>query len=332
MYLLPPDTGEEEIMMTKKKVPVVLAKILGVFFLFLACVLLRPAPAFAAVPDLDAEITARNVLSLLKAYDTDGYYLVKEGNNYKGNYMAWFSENERIVDRIGTAVHEQCHRCMHATYAWEQLYYRGNKKYFTVDWTEVFGTKEIAASVPKACRVFRYKTYVSEASSNSCSNINGVYGLLNEFTAYCWEMNNCNKLFAYYEQFPATMDTWYRYINDGANGRQAYSEFKSFILHYLYYAQKKHPAIYRGIMKNKSFRTAFKYLDAKFRKNILQYNANLKKILKLMKAAKHNAYIDEDGNFFSDDGGTSLFQKEYKAILKVTKQAKYQKIYEKLLA
>lgn len=320
-------------MQTKNMSQSIMAQIMGLFLLFFVCVLLCSVPASAAtsVPKLDAKITSKNILTLLKKYDPDGYYLVVEGNKYKGDYMNWFGQSKRIVEELGTAVHEQCHRCMHATYGWEQLIYKGNGKYFTVAWTDMFHTRDMASSVPKACQLSRYKTYVSEASSNTLSNINGVYGLLNEFTAYSWDMNNCNRLFSYYKRFPATMDTWYTYIMHGANSRQAYSEFKSFILHYIYYAKKHHPSVYRGIMNNQSFRKAFKYIDTKFRKNITQYEKNLKKIVKFMKKAGHNAYI-EDEWFCTDDGVAALFQKEYSAIMKVTKQAKYQTLYKKLLA
>ena len=94
-------------MQTKNMSQSIMAQIMGLFILFFVCVLLCSVPASAAtsVPKLDAKITSKNILTLLKKYDPDGYYLVVEGNKYKGDYMNWFGQSKRIVEELGTAVH-----------------------------------------------------------------------------------------------------------------------------------------------------------------------------------------------------------------------------------
>lgn len=299
------------------------------FILSIILVLTSAVPAFAAVPKINAKITSKNVLSLLKAYDADGYYLVTQGKKAHGaDHMFWFYGCDRIVDGVATAVHEQCHACTHG---WDCEYiYKGNKKFYTVKYTDVFNSQQMASSVPEKLRTSRFATYVSEPDPYLSSDVDGVYGLLNEFTAYCWGMNNTVSLYNYYKKSGSDLATWDSFINDGANGRQAYAEFNYYILHYLYYAKQHYPAVYKQIMKNTSFKKAYKFIEKKFRKNITAYEKDLKKLIKYMKASGHNAVIN-GGYFWCDHSGTGLFETDYKNLSKEIKKSKYQKIYKKLI-
>ena len=301
------------------------------YLCILLVVVLTATPAMAAAPGINASITRENVLSLLKAYDKDGYYLVKNGglSNGSQDFLQWFKGQKRIIDAIDTCVHEQCHGCTFIGGDQERIY-RGNGKFYQVTYTDIFLTKNIAASMPKEGKIFRFKTYVSEPSPYLASNVEGIYGLLNEFTAYSYGMNNTVKLYKYFKKQASDFSTWMPFINNGANDRLAYSEFRLFMMHYLYYAKKKFPSVYKGIMNNTSFKEAFSYIDTRFRKNISTYEKYLQKAVTLLTQKGHVAEV-RDGIFWCDHRGTGLFEEEYKAIMQVLNKSKYKKIYNALM-
>lgn len=292
-------------------------------------VLSAASPAEAAVPKPGAAVTKKNVKALLKAYDKDGYYLVTHGRKNRGmDFMQWFTRGSITLD-IDTAVHEQCHLNTFNGASSERIY-KGKKKFYNVKYTSVFKTKKMASSVPEACRYNRYSIYVADPTPNLASNIHGVYGLLNEFCAYGWGMNNTVKLYPYYKKYAKDFGDWYPFILSGANDRQAYAEFNFFILHYMNYAKKHYPKVYKKILANKSFKKAYKFTEKKFRKSISAWQKDLKQLVKKLNEEGHDAYIS-DGMIYVDFYGLSLFQNEYDGIMKQIKKSKYQKIYKKLV-
>ena len=281
----------------------------------------------ASILKLDAKLTEKNVMKLLNKYDKNGAFILKETKRPGTSFLNWWIGGGRIVDGVDTAVHEQCHDYLGGFYGIRVFI--GNKKSINVTYTDVYPSKKMASSIPKKLRTMRYSTYVAEPMEYLTSDVNGAYGLMNEFTAYSWGMNNTVSLYPYYAKFPATMDTWETFINHGANDRLAYAEFNYYILHYLYYAKKHYPKVYKGIINNKNFREAYRIIEKKFRSNIALYEKDLKKIVKKVKAAGGSAWYDE---FFYIDGlGTGIFTADNQRLCKEIKKTKYQKIYKALL-
>ena len=304
-------------------------KITCLFSMLLVLFVLSAAvPAEAAVPKPGAAVTKKNVLKLIKTYDKDGYYFLTHGRKNRGmDFMQWFTRG-RITADLDTAVHEQCHLNTIHDRSSERIY-KGKKKFYTVKYTPVFKTKKTASSVPKACRYSRYNIYVADPMPNLSSNVQGVYGLLNEFCAYSWGMNNTVKLYPYYKKYASDYNDWSPFFISGANNRQAYAEFNFFILHYLNYAKKHYPKHYKKIMANKAFKAAYKYTEKKFRKNIKTWEKDVKAAVKILNDKGYEAYLS-GGNLWVDFYGTSLFQEEYDGIMKEVRKSKYQKIYKKL--
>lgn len=230
----------------------------------------------AGVPGLNAPATRKNVMKLLYRYDKNGAYLLKTTKKY-GDYMVWFFKGQRITDTIDVAVHEQCH-----VYTWtrvksfhENNIYIGNKKKIRVKFSKIFRTKKMARSIPKRCRTFRYPVYISKADPKLTANQDGIYGLMDEFNAYHWGMNTNVALYKYYKRFGLESDAWDTFVDIGLNGKQAYAEFKYYILHYLYYAKKHYPKVYRGIMANKNFKRAYRKTEKHYAKLIRQFDKEL---------------------------------------------------------
>ena len=162
----------------------------------------------ASVPKIGSTQSQHNILALMSAYDKDGAYLTKYAMGGDGFYsmllFSYINPDDHTIDTLDTVAHESFHEFSMPTYNNDpqvnngEKIYIGNKKSVNVTFTPVFRTKEMVSSVPKRCRTAhyhyengdRFSTYVRDVSGNMISDWNGIYGLLNEFTGYCWGLNS----------------------------------------------------------------------------------------------------------------------------------------------
>ena len=308
-----------------------------VSLLLLLCLTIGLIPAgqmrAASIPTLYAAITKDNVMTLLNTYDKNGAYLVDYGTKIGRNWLGYYSSGERLIDSIDTVVHEEDHD-FSVVGTDKMRMYIGGKKSVTVPFTKIFRTKQMTRTVPTRCRTSRFQTYISQPSANLASNIQGVYGLMNEFNAYCWGMNDNVALFPYHDRFADDLDTWGTFIANGASNRLAYAEFKYYILHYLYYAKKYHPAIYRKIVTNQKFRLAYKKTESQFAKQIRAYEKDLSNIKTKIEAAGYNVdYTDEYfvvTNSYGAGSGMGLLTDEYSVLIEELQKSPYRSIQKTL--
>ena len=142
-------------------------------------------------------------------------------------------------------------------------------------------------------------------------------------------------LFPYLKKQGADWSAWQSYVSNGENGRQAYSEFKYYILHYLYYAKKHYPDDYRGIVNNRQFCRAYSTLEKNFRKCIKQYEKDLNKLKQILDA--NQGYwleiTDERIMLHNDYGGIGMgrFTKDYRKLCKEISKKKYKSIHNALV-
>ncbi len=305
----------------KKKFTAFVSLLLAVVF-----ALCQPVQA-AKMPKPNAAVTQKNIMAILNAYDADGAYIMQEAIDDGRDITQWWHFGNTLVSNaLGTAVHEECHHYIHGTYSGERIYI-GNKKSIQIEYTDVYHTKEMAKSVPKKLRTFRFDTYISKPSDNLAANVCGAYGLLNEFTAYCWGMNTSVSLYPYFKlQKP---DGWLEYAGMCASDRLAYAEFKYYILHYLYYAKVHHPDVYRGIMKNKKFARAFTRIEKKYAKLNAVFESRLNSVVKMLNKNGHWARY-EGGYLWIDNHGVGIAAEGYDDLLKEMEKTKYQKIMKAL--
>lgn len=306
----------------------VLKKFLMVFLSAVLVVGLYPAPAQAASV---FKPTKSSVLKVMKRYDKDGYYLLKTMSKRGDNIMSWW-DGSSFFANFDTMVHEECHGYIGDIWGSENIYI-GKKRSIRVPVTKVFRSKKIAKSVPKRLRSDRYRTYVSKAEANLGANMLGAYGMLDEFTAYCWGFNASVRLYSFAKRFERTDDTWLDYLSGSASVAKAYVEFRYFIEHYLYYAKKHNRAVYKGVMKNKKFVRAFKKVDRKFSALVKIYDKRLPKIAGLLRNAGYE--VELDGGYFmvSKNGrgsGCGLQVGEYNRFVSELNKSKYRKIERKL--
>lgn len=312
-------------------------KFILVCVVFVGFVMLLPQSTQAAsgVPSIDAKASKNNVLKLLAVYDKDGAYILKKQIAKGDKIMRWFPGGSRIIDCIGTAVHEETHAYSYSHKKKKaKAYFVGKKKTVYVPQTKVYKTKKMAKSIPGSLRTFRYDMYIARPAKNLSSNVEGAYGLLNEFMAYRTGMNTTVSLYPYYAGQEPDWDVWSVYIRDCENGKLAYAEFKYYILHYLSYAKKHHPKVYNGIIKNKKFCLAYRRIESSYVKLIKQYEKDLIKMQKLMADRGYEVRItdDEIDMFYNGYGiGTGRYSSDYKKLQKELGKSKYKTIHKKLV-
>lgn len=208
------------------------------------------------------------------------YYSVVNGKNIKwdGNI-----DNVRFPDVINTIVHESVHNYNKSSFgedtgkAWRlqhlHRYMIEPGTDVTVDQGMYYQTSEFISIVPKDAptRIFRYGTYVS-ASSSVSANVWGIYGMLDEFSAYyngtksSWDgYHTAKRMGLKEEQKIFWNSTWGTYF--------AWYEFRTFIGWYIQFAKMKHQDVYEDMMKNENLKKVFREIDSRYKKLVDELTA-----------------------------------------------------------
>lgn len=242
------------------------------------------AAVFAA-PAYDAPVNETNAMALLKEYDPDGYYIVQTTKQMGSTgFSSWLQGSSNNAEALDTAVHEECHEYTHTKNdpliytdgGWleRETIYVGNGMAdiivpFLFANNTVYKTENFTKTIPESMRTFRYDDYVAEGSELS-SNQEGIYGLLNEYNAYSWGMNNQMMLYPYYK----ANNTYVDYFNACANGYQAYEEFRYWTLGLLNHERKNAPDQYKVHMNNIDLVNAYCITTTRFRTRIEEFKKN----------------------------------------------------------
>jgi hypothetical protein len=135
-----------------------------------------------------------------------------------------------------------------------------------------FKSAEFATIVPEGLNenIFRYKTYV-DSTSYVGANVSGIYGLMDEFSAYLNGVRACQV--GAKTALIRKDTTMALLLRSQATGTYfAWYEFRLFTAWYLHYASLKHPEIYTDLQANTNLRIVFTLLDDEFRKTIQGMN------------------------------------------------------------
>ena len=192
-----------------------------------------------------------------------------------GTFATYFDNGkpDRLVDQMDTAVHEVYHTI--STRLGYQLLveakapdlvkagglYTGGAP-LLVEYSATYPAREMATSFPANAVTSRYATYVSPSGEQQSTQVDGVFGLLDEWAAYLHGSRTTLDFWPWVRDVaPRTRElaTIYRWRFHGM--WVAYAEFKLFILHYVLHARTHRPDVYRGLVGNASFRRAFVATD-----------------------------------------------------------------------
>jgi hypothetical protein len=171
--------------------------------------------------------------------------------------------NDQLFGSFGTVVHESVHTFNQPT---KLMVEPG----IVVDFrpTETVYSENIASIVPAdaAEKIFRYQTYVGKGSVVS-ANQNGIYGLMDEFTAYrngtkaCVDAASAAKLKGNAKRTEG-------FLKLATQTYYACYEFRLFIGWYLKYLEKTNPQAYAALLNNTNFRVAYTLIEQGFLNDI----------------------------------------------------------------
>lgn len=302
-------------------------------FLLSAVLAVSGPAAFAPKARAAAETGEQTALRLAKRYDPDGYYLLKTMAKRGDDIASWWSNETFFASGYDTAVHEECHAYTELSGRRNKRIYTGGKKYLKVPEGLVFNTHKIAKGVPKKLRTARYDAYVASNDPRLSSNVEGIYGLLDEFVAYCWGFSGSIKMYSFVSEQQPTPDAWLDYVASTASIANARAEFRYFIERYIAYAKTNKPKVYKSIMGNKALKKALKKIDAKFASRIASYDKKLPKICKAMRKAGYVSYGYDGSLYIGTDQaawGVGLQIGDYNLFASELSKKKYRSIEKKL--
>ena len=199
-----------------------------------------------------------------------------------GRTMHWDGDISKVnlPDEINTIVHESTHHYNESIFKYEEGKFIHRHRYMIepgitiiTDVGPNYKTSDFLPILPKDApnSIFRYNTYVSPSSDVS-ANLSGIYGLLDEFSAY----------------YNGTKASWDGYLTSKSMGltkesdifrthafstHNAFYEFRAFIGWYLQFAKMKHPEMYADMMNNENLKRIFRELDTRFKKLLTDMNA-----------------------------------------------------------
>ena len=297
-------------------------------------------PAKAQNKDVEKE-----ALKLLEQYHPMGYYILSETINAPSSYnfdgqKMFLSDSKKfaryisgkdtddIVKSLNTVVHEMTHGYNHKL-AYKLLKDKGGQPEFKTKYlvipiseeesiliteTETFPSREIAELIPDELKTFRFNTYIKSKNPILGTQQSGVYGLLDEFSAYYHGTYTSFNTFEFYTDKETTTNRDYLdYLSDVNSTRNAYMEFKYYILRYLIFAKMHHREVYNGVISNEQFKEAFLKIDNKFSRLLDDYADRKKEIATLLGSKDISIRFDEEFDWIGNSG-VGNFMDEYNVI------------------
>ncbi len=253
--------------------------------------------------------TEENVLELLRQYDPDAYHIMTTKTGI--GFMTWFMGGS-IISGIDTAVHETYHGYTHSQsdeFYGERIYL-GDGKSYDVDYSVVYKggtftkTEEMSKQIPSQLQTFRYKEYVAPGASPD-ANTKGVFGLLNEFTAYYWGLETMNSLAQFLTDSNAGADSWESYVTSIGNNITAYAEFKYWTLRYMLYIKSANPTLYQAVLNNQNYCAAYRDSDALFISEIARSKEIINNSAEYMRSKGFSIDWSDSGIYLKTDPSSS---------------------------
>lgn len=293
------------------------------------------------------------IMNTMKKYSPTGYHILKKTAEAPGKYetpdytinmgsadfMMYIDSREEtgLVHKVNLIVHEMCHDYTKRMVPFVSgkatgditdyfAFYVGAKETVLVKKTKIFITNKMASSFPKDLRTFRFNDYINNTSEYLGSQVNGVYGLLDEYNAYYHGTKSTTDMYPYFKnKMPQTRKTWEKYIENIGDSLLGCYEFKLYTLKYILYAEKRYPHIYKKIVSNKQFKKVFTKIDKNVDGLIKTYNKNILNICTILKGRGLDSKIS-DGTLYIGSSQIEVFVNQRKRLIKELGKKEYRSI------
>jgi len=227
------------------------------------------------------------LLNISKAETTDGYYILTHVGKFKFQKYISGKDTTKILRNYGTVIHESCHhlnnligrKLDNPDFVNYEGYFIAKGVEFSLLFNDVYNSIELNKFVQDSLqeKIFRYNTYVGDPKKILWmgSQINGVYGMLEEYCAYYQGSKAQLELYDFYYKYRCNgyenIDEWYNYLQNFAASYYAYYEFNLFVSWYLQYAKLHHPKTYTQLMNDTEIRVVYTLLTNQFSELIEDY-------------------------------------------------------------
>ena len=261
----------------------------------------------------DDSFVRQKTLELLDTYCPDGSKILRmciplypEISATEFTIMIDGSDEKACLRSINTIVHEENHTTNTFTgrdvlknkfgkfsevfYDYDYFYLKDGN-FSLMRRTETFPAIETVPEFPERLRTFRFGSYINTQNTIQSTQIQGIYGLLDEMNSYYQGTKAAFDLLGYYEKKGKNAD-WHDYFGEVNSTYYGCLEFRLYILKYLIFAKKYHPDIYQGLLNNKALCWTFLEVDRNI-SDLLQAYANVKPVLfKRLKGYGWSVYED----------------------------------------
>ena len=224
---------------------------------------------------------------------------------------------EEKIGSLNTVVHESHHQ-FNSVYAYQLLsknapadynfgdtyttFYYNRDDILLVKHTEVFNSNELKKDIPKELQSFRYKPYIVPKTDMS-SQVQGIYGLLDEFHSYYLGTKTGMETFPYFQKkAEAELSAYLDFVSNTSSSYWAFYEFKYFCLKYLEKAKTEYPEIYQELFENKALRQVYTKTTSAYEALTFEFLNKQLQIIEQVKASGQEAKI-EDGYFWIGNRG-----------------------------
>jgi len=298
-----------------------------------------------------------------KKYSPDAYYIL---SRCKHDIMEFFHKDvfdnriDNLIASYETMVHE-CHHGLDRTTApilmnlsglspsvedllrggntikMPNSYFIENQQHAIVHATEIFPSKQILPLLPDSLKdknlpsYYRIQIYIDSKNPHQSTQNMGIYGLLEEFSAYYQGMKAMYDIRKYYENESHHSSKAFsaaRYFSMPLANIYSGREFKILILTYLVHAKNKHPEIYKEIMDNESFIKAFFAVEENFENLVIEAQTYQKNLLRDLEKSGTSIQIDKDrikidrhlihdSLHYPEQYKNALHQKDLKEMMKI---------------
>jgi len=228
------------------------------------------------------------LLNLASQNTSDGKVILQRAGDFEFEKFVAKKDSVSMLEDFGTVIHESCHQLNHLI---------ANTGYFITKGIDivaeqgpVFNSTELNKMVPKKLQtdIYRYGTYIGTPQEYLGSQVDGIYGMVDELCAYYHGTKASYELYDFYYKYRCNgyknAGEWASYVQHVASSYFAWYEFRLFIAWYLEYAEKNHPEVYESSMNNTRLRLAYTLIDNQYGPLVRDFNARLEDLAKKLTA------------------------------------------------
>lgn len=274
------------------------------------------------------------LLENLKQYSPKGYYILETYKKQERNpvdFMTYFDNSSELalMDSFNVTVHEFTHGYASLKGPDEIYVIVSPKESYRVPIGRKFPSRDMVTVFPQKLRTFRF-SYIDTDEENLGTQVDGIYGLLDEMAAYLAGVETSVDFLPFYISQGQNAD-WGIFFETVDGSLYGILEFKLYILKYLEYAKEQRPDVFQDVLNNHRFIEAFSAIDHCADSLIRRYFSIREQVMAKLEKRGDYEFIDEPEMLQVIHNGESDWQGHFLNIYDLLSRELIQKKYLDLL-